>query len=424
MSNALAIAMVTECIRNVLYNALVNDPDADLGDVEVVLKAPGSQNLPAKGVVLFLARITPSAAWRSVDLPTRGPDGQLIERPQVGLCLHYLLAMRGDEQLYEPHRIAGVVARVLATKPVLSQEIITETLNNLPTNIRAILQGSNLAEAPNLVRITPEPMSTEELSKIWTAYPQASQGPWLAYEVTTVVLDTKDAIGPALPVRERNLYVTAMSQARIKGLAPTANPEAPITAGSEVDITGDNLAQGEAVGVYFDGDKDPLLPDFAHISPRVVTVTLPATLLAGAHGVRVARMATLGTDLRRIAESNLFVFTVSPVINGAIEQSGMAFTTVGTTTFATGQLTIHCLPSVGQSQNFELLLNAPGDASRSYIFAASKRSSADPAESITVPIHDVPVGNYLVRIRVDGASSALVGGGTTAYSAPLLGLSP
>lgn len=413
MSNTLAIATVTACIRNLLEHALRNDPDDPLVGAEVRMLWPGSANLPTLGALLFLARITPSAAWQGVDLPTRGSSGQLLAKPQVGVRLHYLIAVRGDEQAYEPHRIAAVIARVLAATPVLSRNLIAAAI----AAQTGLLGHSNLAEAPDPVRITPETISTEELSKIWTAYPQASQGPWLAYEAMTVVLDTDVGVAPALPVQERGIYANAIAFARITGVSSAASSSGPILAGTMIAMTGYNLAVGEAVRVFFDGQAMGLVP--ASTAATSVTVTLPPDLLPGTHGVLVARMATIAGELRRIAESNFFAFTLSPAIL-SMATSEMVSAVQDGVTLWTGNVVVTCNSAVGSEQRFELVLNGLGDATRSYVFAAPRRPGPLPSSSITVPIRAVPSGTYLVRIRVDGATSGLEGGGTTPYSGPTM----
>ena len=48
-------------------------------------------------VNIFLYQVTPSAAWRNEDLPTRNSDGGRVSRPRIGLDLHYLITFYGAE---------------------------------------------------------------------------------------------------------------------------------------------------------------------------------------------------------------------------------------------------------------------------------------------------------------------------------------
>src|SRR5262249_44276838 len=76
-------------------------------------------------------------------------------------------------------------------------------------------------------------------------------------------------------------------------------------------------------------------------------------------------------------------------------------------------VTVGIVPNVGQTQRVALLMNefdAPGGNAHAYRFDALPRSApADPPETDTVvfPISGVVAGEYLVRVQVDGAESAL-----------------
>ena len=73
--------------------------------------------MPTTGVNVFLYQVTPNAAWRNADLPTRRANGDLIQRPQAALDLHYLLTFYGDESLLQPQRVLGSVVRTLHCGP-------------------------------------------------------------------------------------------------------------------------------------------------------------------------------------------------------------------------------------------------------------------------------------------------------------------
>src|SRR5438128_2423547 len=78
---------------------------------------------------LFLYQVSPNAAFRNADLPTRDFDGQLVERPQAALDLHYLLTFTGNDGQLEPQRILGSAARTLHARPVLTRADIRATID-------------------------------------------------------------------------------------------------------------------------------------------------------------------------------------------------------------------------------------------------------------------------------------------------------
>jgi hypothetical protein len=92
MSNFLAIATVTAALRQTL-NAVAG---IDVPGAEVTTMRPDEPTNTDARVNIYLYQVTPNAAWRNADLPTRRNDGGLVQRPQVALDLHYLLTFYGD----------------------------------------------------------------------------------------------------------------------------------------------------------------------------------------------------------------------------------------------------------------------------------------------------------------------------------------
>src|SRR5262249_61679827 len=87
--------------------------------VSVTRPGAGGNAPPPPSVNLFLYQVSPNAAWRNDDLPTRRPDGRLVHRPQAALDLHYLLSFYGDDKVFEPQRLLGRVTRTLPAHPTL-----------------------------------------------------------------------------------------------------------------------------------------------------------------------------------------------------------------------------------------------------------------------------------------------------------------
>jgi len=77
MSNALAIAAVTESLVNLLTNAL---DAAQVNNASVSNVTPDQLNSVANpGINVFLYQVTPNTAWRNSDLPTRAADGSFLK---------------------------------------------------------------------------------------------------------------------------------------------------------------------------------------------------------------------------------------------------------------------------------------------------------------------------------------------------------
>jgi hypothetical protein len=86
MSNHYAIATVTATIQQLLDKAVGKDV---VGATATMVSPDAPSNvLPDPGVNVFLYQVTPNAAVRNEDLPTRRADAALVQRPRVGVDLH------------------------------------------------------------------------------------------------------------------------------------------------------------------------------------------------------------------------------------------------------------------------------------------------------------------------------------------------
>jgi Pvc16 N-terminal domain len=202
MSNFLAIATVTATLSQLLQSSVgVDVPGAQV----TFLQPNGAEGgTPEPKVNLYAYQVTPNAALRNADLPTRRSDGTLVQRPQVALDVHYLLSFYGDEEQLQPQCLLGSVIRTLHTRPVLTRSMIQDTLKNPKFNF---LAASNLADEIELVRFTPMNLNLEELSKLWSVFFQVRYALSIAYQASVVLIESEQSPQKALPVRDRNIYL-------------------------------------------------------------------------------------------------------------------------------------------------------------------------------------------------------------------------
>ncbi len=392
MSNYLAIATVTGTLHNLLTNASAVVPGA-----KVSTKRPDGAAAEAQdpGINIFLYQVTPNAAYRNADLPTRRANGQLVQRPQTALNLHYLLSFYGDETRLEPQRLLGAVARQLHARPLLTKEDITQTVANPPYD--TLLATSNLAEQVDLVRFTPLGLSLEELSKVWSIFFQSPYVLSVVYQGSVVLIETDDAPQQAMSVQTRNVYVRPFRQPVIDRVISTAGEGAPIFANSTLQIEGKQL-KGDTTLVLLGGiERTPL-----SVTDRQITLAVPPDLQAGPRGLQVIhkfRMGSPETDHRGV-ESNVATFILRPNIVGPIFETTEVED--GTTLPA---LILNLDLTVGKDQRVVLLLNSTTTNARAYSFLDRPRS-AD-GDSVTITIPGVAPGEYFVRVQIDGAESPL-----------------
>ena len=210
MSNHLAIATVTASLAQFVQDAVKKD----VAGTTVTIARPDSANaaLAGKRVNIYLYQVTPNAAWRNSDLPTRSDNGRLMQKPRVALDLHYLFTFYGNETNFEPQRMLGSTVRALHSQPVLTRELIRLTVKST-----ADLTTSNLAEDSELVKFTPTSLSLEELSKLWAVFFQTQYTLSITYQGTVVLIETDDTPGTPLPVLEPQYLRRVISHAGCSG---------------------------------------------------------------------------------------------------------------------------------------------------------------------------------------------------------------
>lgn len=392
MSNHLAIATVTAALSDLLANAVSGDDGAGV----TTIRPDTSLGTKGPGVNVFLYQVTPNASWQNADLPTRRAGGEVVQRPFAALDLHYLLTCYGDDAKLQPQRVLGSVVRTLHARPVLTRDMIRKTVGE--NDNFSYLKTSNLADAVELVKLTPIPLSLEELSKLWSIYFQTQYSLSVAYQATVVLIESEEPAQEALPVRERNVYVVPFRQSVVEEVRAKNGADPRIGPASTLRIRGARL-RGDVTQVSI--DSVIVTPPAADVSDREIVVVLPPGLHAGVHGLQVVQPRLIGTPPvpHRGVESNLVPFVLHP----AIRRNGDGTPDIA---LAGTELTVKVDPVVGKNQRAVVLLNG----ARSYSFESAprnKKGDPDESDTLTFPLSGVAKGDYLVRVQIDGADSAL-----------------
>jgi hypothetical protein len=195
VSNYLTIAVITAAIQEIVQAAV-----QDVVPGAVVRVGPPRAVTPGeKEVNIYLYQISPNAEQRNNDLPERSDGGALTHRPTTALRLHYLIAFAGEEQLATEVMLGRVVS-VLHAMPVLTGEALTRIVAG--SGARRYLEGSDLPAQQERIKLTPEYLSLEEISKLWTVFFQLAHRPSLQFIATPVLIDANLAPIAIPPVRE------------------------------------------------------------------------------------------------------------------------------------------------------------------------------------------------------------------------------
>jgi hypothetical protein len=423
MSNYLAIATVTATLRRIIQSTIqVDVPGAR---VTTVRPETSGSKTPDVGVNIFLYQATPNPAWRNHDLRSRRPKGELIRQAQAGLDLYYLMSFYGNEVELEPQRLMGSTVRTIVDYPIITPEMIRETVNN-PTY--SYLAGSTLEQQVERVVILPSMMDIEELSKVWSVLFQTPYALSFACQGSAVLIEGNKTSGRPLPVRRVDFYTTP-NQPQITQVVSEAGTNQPIITSSNVIIRGQYLdgdsdssalretsrqTMREAVSQTL-GDRIQIRIGDAKLAPSKIsekeirldlsalTTEQARSLRAGVQSLQI--LHTIPKRLRFEPElaigSNVMPFVLCPTII-EIEVQELEDNRDG---FYTAKLRVEVDLIIGTGQRVLLFLNERSSNPASYIFIS--RSRSEESNEVIFPIYEVKGGEYLVRVQIDGAESPL-----------------
>jgi hypothetical protein len=406
VSTALGVAGVTAVLRGLLQSWLIEqNANAALGgdDAEVTAVAPDTIELTGSNagprLNLFLHQVSPNTGWRNVDLPSRDARGRRSASPPLALDLHYLLTAYGPQEL-QAEVLLGYGMQFLHEVPMLDR---TEIEGRLP----AALQASQLGRQVEMIKITPEAMSTEELSRLWSAL-QAHYRPTAAYHVSVVLIDSPASGRVALPVLsrgpvdpvsgcDRGVAVQPDLLSPLPGITAVRPPNGQpgTVAGETVTVEGHHL-DGTNRAVRLENQQLGSTQAIAALAGgesgllRFAVPNLPSDLPVGTYALR-ALVQRPGEAVQR--ESNRLSLSIVPEImtplpiNVARDPQGTAIVNVA------------CRPEVRPHQRAALIVGA-----REVLADAHSGQTAN----LTFHVPDAPVGTHLLRLRVDGIDSLLV----------------
>jgi hypothetical protein len=397
MSNYQAIATVTATLQRILQASI----QVDLAGARVTTVRPDTSggSTPEMGVNVYMYQANPNPAWRNADLRNRRPKGELVKQAQAGLDLHYLLTFYGNEVELEPQRLMGSVIRTLLDQPILTPEMIQDTVTNPAFRF---LERSTLADQVERVTFVPEAINTDELSKIWSVFFQTPYVLSFAYLGSTVLIEGEKSGKAALPIRERQFYITP-NQPVIEQVTPDAGENQPIVSSSALTIRGRRFESRAMIRV----GEATLTPSIVNDTQiRVNLATLPpgeiSQLRAGVQTLQVVHPRPSQAPVSPAIRSNIFAFVLCPTIlditKSAIEDDGDNVYSV--------EIAVQLDIPVGINQKIALLLNDRVSSS-SIAYAFNARSLTGISRSVVFAVKNVQAGEYLVRVQVDGAESLL-----------------
>jgi hypothetical protein len=404
MSNEFAIAAVTLTLRNLL------EPVKELSDASVIGSFPVDiaptaeivvNNLPldeaydfdnAKNQVnIFLYHVEHSANWRNMEIPGKTKNGE-SGHPPLGLNLYYIITAYGqNNNEIIGHLLLGKAMSILHDHPVFSRQ-----------EIQVAFPDSFLHEQIERVRITPQPISLDDISKLWTGF-QTQYKLSIAYQVSVVLIESKRPTRTPLPVLTRGaddkgVFVQPYVIPPFPTLEAVQYPgrQHGVQPGDELLIKGHHL-KGDSVDIKF-----------KHLPTGIENTTLASNTPSNAEirfnipnagpGTWPPGPYSASAIIHKVGEpdktSNAIGFMLLPTIIVPITIAPLSpFEPKGY------EATITFAPAIEPKQKASLLL---GD---------KEFKSKDHPVSTTVlsfEMRNVDAGDYFIRLRIDGADSLLI----------------
>jgi hypothetical protein len=419
MTNALGIAAVTATLRELLRNRIVEQNIVGILGVSVTVSAvPPDRVIPESGketsqLNLFMHRVSANSGWRNEGLPARDPSGrQRLANTPLPLDLHYLLTAYCADDLHGDV-LLGFAMQWLHARPVLTREMIRAalTVSSPPGSpLERALAASGLADQIEVVKIVPEYLDSEEMSKLWTAT-QTNLRPSAAYKASVLLIETEEPVHSPLPVLTRGVPVAGTGRDEGIRLQPDTELSLPtlemvepvskqpvVRLGEEVALNGRQLGGIDRM-VLLSNDRFQFEQTVVAAPGNDVDqlrFTIP-TSSADDFPVGIYRVGVRLTNPEETTarESNRLALTVAPEI------IGLPLTVIRDGSGTVG-FTLHFQPAVRAGQRVALILGMQEYQPQPF---------TAPAVSLDFAIEHAPAApppGLLVRLRIDGIDSPIV----------------
>jgi len=324
MSDFTAIGGVSATLKALLVDRM-ELPDT-IGPFTVTIGPPyftASDNAPhaePARLNLFLYRVTENGFLQNQEVPGRGAASG-YGHPPLSLNLHYLITAYGntvdpsDNTIFDDldaHRLLGSAMRVFHDLPIVSDQLMSV---RPPAGVLILDEG--LRDGYERIRLSLEPLTLEDISKIWTALALRYRLS-AAYLVNVVQIESKrsrtfpkpvgkplsptsaplpgDPPSPGPWIQAITIQTPTITDVRARHAL--ASDELPFPYASVLDtlvLRGTSLAGPETRVVIGD-----LSVPAAFASPNRVEVVVPDISIPGSGGIPVERRLQPGVRTVRV----------------------------------------------------------------------------------------------------------------------------
>ncbi|SFE85600.1 DUF4255 domain-containing protein [Nitrosomonas sp. Nm166] len=396
MSSPDALATVTATLRHLLSGAAAT----------VSTKPPSIARQGENGeqINIFLYSTHYNSAFSNFPMPGEARSGENAY-PPLPLVLKYLITAYGaNDDDISGQQLMGRAMSILHDRPLLGR-----------VDIEGITPDSGLHRQIERVRITPDTLSLDDMSKLWSSFQSAEYRLSTGYQVSVVLIESTRIKSAPLPVLKRGEQdqgtdVTAAPSPSISGLRfPNQKPAAEF--GDLITILGENLA-GDNIVIRFQHlllvhSMDPSIPKPIDLLPESgrtdteITVKLPDQADDAPVGSKwPAGFYSVSLLIKRpnmpAWTSNALSMPLSPKIKLVDPDPPSA-------PAGNVELTIECLPQILPDQRVLLLF---GDRTiKPDAVSTPANPSAASTLTFTVEKAKARAIPYVVRLRIDGVDS-------------------
>jgi hypothetical protein len=308
--------------------------------------------------------------------------------PALGLNLYYLMTAYGrDNDDVFGHRVLGRAMRLLHDHTLLG-----------PDEIKNSLLSNDLWQQVERVRITPQPLTVDEMSKLWTIF-QTQYRISAAYEIAVVLIESRRTIPRPLPVLTRGpgdlgVVVQVDLTPPFPTIGSLTTPAQQISArlGDQLDLSGHHL-DGAAIVRFANplAGSIPVAPQ-PGATGNAVSVVIPNDPVNWPAG-----LYTLTIVIQRPGQPDRLTNEVPVLLAPRIQNVAPNPVVRDLTGSVTLQVT--CSPEVRPAQRASLLIDDREILSQPV---------AAQTNLLTFTVAQAPPGSHYVRLRLDGVETWLI----------------
>jgi hypothetical protein len=435
VSSFLAIGGVSSTLRGLLHDRMQLPTGVTRNELRITVSTPQEEDdeeADGPRINMFLYRTTENPALKNQMIPGEGHPSE-YGHPPLSLVLHYLLTAYGttddngvvNETL--AHFLMGSAMRVMHDYPIVTESLLT--VNSPATEIlHESLRGEH-----ERIKICLDPISLEDLSKVWTALTRPYRLS-AAYSISVVQIESRRIRTLPAPVLTRRIHMSVTKRPEIKQVYrspvapgdPIGNIQAQI--GQQLTIEGANFIAArtwvkvgalQPIGVTPFSDTEirfvipdnqyPIDADHAAVRPIPADEQLrPGPLDVAVLTRRPTEVVQGGLDHglvttdERSQSSNHSVFLLTPEIN-AVNPPNVASGNLGAATLTvTGRRLFEAgtksVVLIGDTVLPVIDADPVGNPQQDNSVHVSLNALANST-------HPVPVGTYRVRVMVNGVQS-------------------